>query len=201
MSARGRRGRGRGRGNIPIIEEEVSSVGSGGHTAHDAQAGLVAPAPVKFTSLSRDYIHLGGVKFAGTETIIEAQQWLTKIERIFTGLEITDAQKRQLTSWQLHGAAGSWWESVVARVDEDTLTWAQFRFAVIQFPQFPFLVTTSIVYSFCLSFKIGRLLWPSGCPPRARLSFINPLWIFSREICLLPSMRGGSMNSPSSDQD
>lgn len=148
MSARGRRGRGRGRGNIPIIEEEVSSVGSGGHTAHDAQAGIVAPAPVKFTSLSRDYIHLGGVKFDGSETIIEAQRWLTKIERIFTGLEITDAQKRQLASWQLHGAASSWWESVVARVDENTLTWAQFRFVAIEFLKSQFLVIRSIVYSF-----------------------------------------------------
>ena len=155
MSARGgrgRRGRGGGRGNIPIIEEEVSSVGSGGHTAHDAQAGLVAPAPVKFTSLSRDYIHLGGVKFDGSETIIVAQRWLTKIERIFTGLEITDAQKRQLASWQLHGAASSWWESVVARVDENTLTWAQFRFVAIQFLKSQFLVIIrSYIHSVYLS--------------------------------------------------
>ena len=40
--------RGRGRGNIPIVEEEVSSVGSHGHSTHDTQAGLGAPAPVKF---------------------------------------------------------------------------------------------------------------------------------------------------------
>ena len=140
MSARGRRGRGRGRGNIPIDEEEVSSVGSRGYSTHDTQAGLGAPVLVKFTSLSRDYIHLGGEKFDGSGTIIVAQRWLAKLERIFTGLEITDAQKRQLASWQLHGAASCWWESFVARVDEDTLTWAQFRFAVIQFPQFPFLV-------------------------------------------------------------
>ena len=160
MSARGRgrRGRGRGRGNIPIVEEEVSSVGSHGHSTHDTHAGLGAPAPVRFTSLSRDYIHLGGEKFDGSETIIVAQRWLTKLERIFTGLEITDAQKRQLASWQLHGAASCWWESVVARVDEDTLTWAQFRFAVIQIPQFQISCHLSIVYSFCLSFKIGRLL-------------------------------------------
>ena len=152
MSARGRRGKGRGRGNITIIEEEVSRVGSRGHTTHDAQAGLVAPAPVKFTSLSRDYIHLGGVKFDGSETIIVAQRWLTKLERIFTGLEITDAQKRQLASWQLHGAASSWWESVVACVDEDTMTWAQFRFTSIQFPHFHFPVSIrSYIHSVYLS--------------------------------------------------
>ena len=100
MSARGRGRRGGGRGgrNIHIDEEEVSSVGSRGLSTHGAQDGLAAPAPVKFTSLSRDYIHLGGVKFDGSETIIVAQRWLTKLERIFTGLEITDAQKRQLAS-------------------------------------------------------------------------------------------------------
>ena len=87
MSARGR-GRGRGRGNIPIVEEEVSSVGSRGHSTRGAQDGLAAPAPVKFTSLSRDYIHLGGVKFDGSETIIVAQRWLTKLEWILLALRL-----------------------------------------------------------------------------------------------------------------
>ena len=128
MSARG------GQGNSPSIEEVESSVGSGGPMTQGAPAIPAVPAPVKFTTLSKEYIHRGGTKFAGSESIVEAQQWLRKIERIFTGLEITDAQKRQLASWQLHGAASNWWESVISRVDENTITWAQFRYIVIQFP-------------------------------------------------------------------
>lgn len=117
--------------------------------AQGAQAIPAAPAPVKFTTLSKEYIHLGGTMFAGTESIVVAQQWLKKLERIFTGLEITDAQMRQLASWQLHGAASNWWESVTSRVDENTITWAQFRYIVIQFPNPKFLaVFSTYVHSF-----------------------------------------------------
>ena len=90
-----------------------------------------APAPqapaIRFSTLSKEYTQLGGVKFTGSESIIEAQQWLKSLERIFTGLEITDAQKRQLAAWQLQDAAQDWWESVTSRTDEENITWAQFR--------------------------------------------------------------------------
>ena len=90
--------------------------------------GPHAPVPaVRFSTLSKEYTRLGGVKFTGSESIIEAQQWLKSLERIFTGLEITDAQKRQLAAWQLQDAAQDWWESVTSRTDEETITWAQFR--------------------------------------------------------------------------
>ena len=52
-----------------------------------SQGARAIPAPVKFTTLSKEYIHLGGTKFAGSESIVEAQQWLRRIERIITGLE------------------------------------------------------------------------------------------------------------------
>ena len=68
----------------------------GGRGHGPAQAAPVAPAPVKFTILSKEYSQLGGIKFSGSENIIEAQQWLKGLEKIFSGLEITDAQKRQL---------------------------------------------------------------------------------------------------------
>ena len=111
-------------GNGASNEGVGSSVGSGGQLPLGAQAIPAAPAPVKFTTLSKEYIHLGGTKFTGTESIVKAQQWLKKMERIFTGLEITDAQKRQLASWQLQGAASNWWESVTSRMDDNTITLA-----------------------------------------------------------------------------
>ena len=90
--------------------------------------GPHAPAPaVRFSTLSKEYTQLGGVKFTGSESIIEAQQWLKSLERIFSGLEIADAQKRKLATWQLQDAAQDWWESVTSRTDEETITWAQFR--------------------------------------------------------------------------
>ena len=62
-------------------------------------APVPAPAPVRFTVLCKEFTQLGGTKFTGSESIIEARQWLRSIERIFTGLEIIDAQKHQLAAW------------------------------------------------------------------------------------------------------
>ena len=84
-------------------------------------------APVRFTVLRKEFSQLGGTPFTGSESIIEAQQWLRSHERIFTGLEITNAQKRQLAAWQLQEAAQDWWESVTANTIEADLTWEQFR--------------------------------------------------------------------------
>lgn len=80
--------RGRGQGNAPA----------------PAQAVVPAP-PTKFTTLCQEYTMLGGTKFDGSETIVKAQEWQLDLERIFTGLVITDAQKHQLAAWQLHRAA------------------------------------------------------------------------------------------------
>ena len=103
----------------------------GGRGHGPAQAAPAAPAPVKFTTLSKEYTQLGGTKFSGSEGTIEAQQWLKGLEKIFSGLEITDTQKRQLAAWQLQDAAQDWWESVTSRIEENTITWAQFRYKFI----------------------------------------------------------------------
>lgn len=103
-----RNAHGRGRGNAPVPEP--------------------VPAPaVRFTTLSKEYVQLGGTTFTGVEGIIEAQQWLKNIVMVFTGLDITNAQKHQLAAWQLKYAARNWWESVTATTIETDITWPQFR--------------------------------------------------------------------------
>ena len=67
----------------------------------------------------------------GTETIIEAQQWLRDLERIFSCLEITNAQQRQLAAWQMKGAALNWWLSITAQTNEADITWEQFRYLLV----------------------------------------------------------------------
>ena len=87
-----------------------------------------APVPVvKFTTLNLEYVQLGGTTFTGSEGIIKAQRWLRNVEKIFTRLEITDAQNRQLAAWKLENAARDWWESVTADTIETDITWLQFR--------------------------------------------------------------------------
>ena len=106
------RGRGRGRGVNPVEREPP-----------------VAPAqPVRFTKLCKEYTQLGGKQFAGSESIVEAQKWLNDLERIFSGLEITDAQKRQMAAWQLKDVARNLWESITAHATETDFTWQQFRY-------------------------------------------------------------------------
>ena len=105
-----RNARGRGRGDAP----------------EPAQAAVPVPQ-TKFTTLCQEYNQLGGTKFDGSESIIKAQEWILDLERIFTGLVITDAQKRQLAAWQLQGAARNWWRTVTAQTVEEHITWQQFR--------------------------------------------------------------------------
>ena len=99
-----------------------------GRDRENAPGPEPAPVPaVRFTTLSKEYVQLGGTTFSSSEGIIEAQRWLKNTEMVFTGLDITDAQKRQLAAWQLKNAARDWWESVTAHTVETTITWAQFR--------------------------------------------------------------------------
>lgn len=110
-------------------------------------------APVRFTVLCKEFSQLGGTPFNGSETIIEAQQWLRSLERIFTGLDITNAQKRQLAAWQLHDSALDWWESVTANTVEADLTWEQFRYPLgyLNFvPIFPFFESILSFFSVSL---------------------------------------------------
>ena len=96
-----------------------------GNTRGRGRADAPAPppaAPVRFTKLCKDYTELDGTKFTGSETIIEAQQWLRDLERIFSCLEITNAQQRQLAAWQMKGAALNWWLSVTAHTNEADIT-------------------------------------------------------------------------------
>lgn len=87
-----------------------------------------APVPVvKFTTLSMEYVQLGGTILTGSEGIIQAQRWLKNVEMVFTGLEFADAQKHQLAAWQLKNAARDWWESVTADTIETDITCLQFR--------------------------------------------------------------------------
>ena len=65
---------------------------------------------------------------------------MRSLERIFTGLEITDAQKRQLAAWQLQEAAQDWWESVTAQTVEADISWDQFRYLL--------LVLSCVLFSF-----------------------------------------------------
>ena len=114
MSTRGN-GRGRGRGTVPV-----------------APAAPILPVdapaqPIRFHQLCKEYTALGGTKFTGTETIIEAQQWLKQLERIFANLELTDPQKYRLAAWQLQSSAYDWWVAATTQTDEADITWRQFR--------------------------------------------------------------------------
>lgn len=105
-----------------------------GNIRGTGRAAAPAPppaAPVRFTKLCKDYTELGGTKFTGSESLIEAQQWLRDLERIFSCLEITNVQQRQLATWQMKGAALNWWLSVTAHTNEADITWEQFREATL----------------------------------------------------------------------
>lgn len=55
------------------------------------------------------------------------ETYLFHCERIFVDLGLNDEQKMRLAFRQLHGAALYWWNSVTVTVNEETITWTEFR--------------------------------------------------------------------------
>ena len=53
---------------------------------------------------------MGGKPFHGTETFVEARNWLKAVEELFGIFEVDDGRKVQLAAWLMKDEASFWWE-------------------------------------------------------------------------------------------
>ena len=68
---------------------------------------------------------MGGKNFIGTETFVEARNWLKETEDLFAIFDIEDRRKVLLAVWLLKEEASYWWE--VTSATRPVETWADFR--------------------------------------------------------------------------
>ena len=63
--------------------------------------------------------------FVGTETPVEARNWLKETEDLFAIFDVEDHRKVLLAVWLLKGEAAYWW--VVTTTTRPTQNWDDFR--------------------------------------------------------------------------
>ena len=68
---------------------------------------------------------MGGKNFVGTETYVEARNWLKETEELFAIFGVDDGQKVRLAAWLMKEEASNWWE--VTNATRPVETWAVFR--------------------------------------------------------------------------
>ena len=62
----------------------------------------VPPPPgTAFVKICKDFKAMGGKNFVGTETFVEARNWLKETEDLFIIFDMEDHRKVQLTAWLL----------------------------------------------------------------------------------------------------
>ncbi|XP_065628880.1 uncharacterized protein LOC136067247 [Quercus suber] len=62
----------------------------------------------------------------GTKDLVEADNWLKEIERLFRAMEVSDEQRVILTVFVLKGDALEWWESTKRTHAREVITWQHF---------------------------------------------------------------------------
>ena len=68
---------------------------------------------------------MGGKPFSGSETFVEARNWLKEVEDLFGIFDLDDCKKVQLVAWLMKDKASFWWE--VTNGERPVDTWPDFR--------------------------------------------------------------------------
>ena len=63
------------------------------------------PRAIAFSKICKDFRAMGGKNFNGTESFVEARNWLKETEDLFVIFEVDDRQKIQLAVWLLKDEA------------------------------------------------------------------------------------------------
>ena len=96
---------------------EVTTPAKGQGNVPPPVAPVVPPPPPRvdnFSKISKDLCAMGGKPFRGTETLVEARNWLKETEDLFRIFEVDDRRKIQLAVWQPKDDPSFWWEVMKA---------------------------------------------------------------------------------------
>lgn len=100
-------------------------------TALGQAQALACEAPRRDAQLHNTIVEfkkLSPPAFGGTTDPLEAEKWLTEIEKTFTVLPCTEEEKVSRAAYMLQGSAHDWWLMVQRQHEDDgLLTWNGFR--------------------------------------------------------------------------
>jgi hypothetical protein len=68
---------------------------------------------------------MGGKTFQGSETFVEARDWLKETEELIDIFEMEEGKRVKLAAWLMKGEASFWWE--VTNGERLVDSWADFR--------------------------------------------------------------------------
>ena len=66
------------------------------------------PRAIAFSKICKDFRAMGGKDFKGTESFVEARNWLKETEDLFVIFVVDDRQKVQLAVWLLKDEVSYW---------------------------------------------------------------------------------------------
>ncbi|XP_026405502.1 uncharacterized protein LOC113300515 [Papaver somniferum] len=95
------------------------------------------PPPNKRALLVRRFSEQKPDSFKGSPDPLVAEDWIDKIEKIFTLLGVNDEDKLDLAVFKLEGEATRWWDLTRRSRNDGLFTWVEFRLAFLNkyFPQ------------------------------------------------------------------
>ena len=73
----------------------------------------IPPPPPRvdtFAKTCKEFKAMGGKPFQGSETFVEARDWLKEVEELLEIFEVEEGRKVKLAAWLMKGEASFWWE-------------------------------------------------------------------------------------------
>lgn len=84
---------------------EARATGAGPANVPPPPATAPPPRVDAFSKICKDFRAMGGKPFYGTETFVEARNWLKEVEDLFGIFEIDEGRKVQLAAWLMKDEA------------------------------------------------------------------------------------------------
>ena len=83
--------------------------------------------PINQNTSFKDFKLVGPPEFKGTLEPVDAQIWISEIEKFFLVTNVSNNQKTTFATFFLKGEANYWWESTKGRVETEIVPWDRFK--------------------------------------------------------------------------
>ena len=107
------------------LEARAAGAGSADVPPPPPTTPVIPPRGDAFSKICKDFHSMGEKPFSGSETFVEARNWLKEVEDLFGIFDLDDCKKVQLAAWLMKDEALFWWE--VTNGERAVETWADFR--------------------------------------------------------------------------
>ena len=108
-----------------LQEARAAAAGPANATTPETTAPPPQPRVDNFAKVCKEFKAIGGKPFLGSETFVEARDWLKEVEELLDIFEVEEGKKVKLAAWLMKGEASFWWE--VTNGERPVDSWADFK--------------------------------------------------------------------------